>query len=168
MPQRRDGGGEEEAIVRLQVAHFQTASDSPESPLVYLEGGPGGDVFANIALSSEFLVDPWIAERDVVLFSQRGTGDSEPALGCAQYTNAVIAVEVSGASLEQGIQTTGGELVLCRNELVGAGADLAAFNSVESAHDVEALRLALELEPWNVLGVSYGTRLAQTLSLIHI
>ena len=33
--------------------------------------------------------------------------------------------------------------------------------AIESAADVEALRLALGIESWNLLGISYGTRLAQ-------
>jgi pimeloyl-ACP methyl ester carboxylesterase len=47
--------------------------------------------------------------------------------------------------------------------LTAAGADLTGYNSVEAAADVEALRLALGVEQWNLLGGSYGTRWALTL-----
>ena len=42
------------------------------------------------------------------------------------------------------------------------GINLAAYNSRENAADLNDLRLALGYETWNVWGVSYGTRLAQT------
>jgi pimeloyl-ACP methyl ester carboxylesterase len=46
--------------------------------------------------------------------------------------------------------------------LVGEGVDLTHYNSVASAADLDALRTALGYDQWNVLGASYGARLAQT------
>ena len=48
----------------------------------------------------------------------------------------------------------------CRDRLAGAGADLAAYNTTESASDVADLRIAMGIDRWNIYGVSYGTDLA--------
>ena len=50
----------------------------------------------------------------------------------------------------------------CYDGFVDEGIDLSAYNSVESAADLNDLRLALGYDEWNLLGVSYGTRLALT------
>jgi pimeloyl-ACP methyl ester carboxylesterase len=49
----------------------------------------------------------------------------------------------------------------CRDRLVAAGVDLAAYNTAEDADDIADLRRALGYERWLVYGISYGGRLAQ-------
>jgi pimeloyl-ACP methyl ester carboxylesterase len=44
--------------------------------------------------------------------------------------------------------------------LVRAGVDLAAYTVAEDAADVRDLRLALGYKTWNLIGMSYGTRVA--------
>ena len=55
----------------------------------------------------------------------------------------------------------------CRDDLVDEGVDPSRYNSVASAADVADLRMALGYDRWNLLGVSYGTRLAQTVLRTH-
>ncbi|HSJ57958.1 MAG TPA: alpha/beta fold hydrolase, partial [Anaerolineae bacterium] len=50
----------------------------------------------------------------------------------------------------------------CRERLAAAGIDLAAYQSVASAADLDELRQVLGYEAWNLYGISYGTRLALT------
>ena len=50
--------------------------------------------------------------------------------------------------------------VTCHNRLLDEGIDLTAYNTAENAADVAALREALGIESWDLLGISYGTRLA--------
>jgi pimeloyl-ACP methyl ester carboxylesterase len=50
--------------------------------------------------------------------------------------------------------------VACRQRLVREGIDLDAYNTVENAADVADLRRAMDIDEWNLYGVSYGTRLA--------
>ena len=47
----------------------------------------------------------------------------------------------------------------CHDRL-SPSADLAAFNSTESAYDLADLRAALGIKQWNVFSHSYGTDLA--------
>lgn len=46
--------------------------------------------------------------------------------------------------------------------LAAEGIDLKQYNTLTNAADLEDLRLALGYEQWNLLGSSYGTRLALT------
>jgi pimeloyl-ACP methyl ester carboxylesterase len=50
----------------------------------------------------------------------------------------------------------------CRRQALETGADLSAYNTTESAADLEDLRTALDLPEWNVMGHSYGTQLTLT------
>ena len=50
----------------------------------------------------------------------------------------------------------------CRDRLRRLGVDLSAYNSAASAADVADLRSALDIDEWNLFGISYGTRLALT------
>ena len=54
----------------------------------------------------------------------------------------------------------------CVRRLRNAGHDLAAYTTEQNTRDVEALRVALGQERWNVYGESYGTRVALTLMRI--
>ena len=48
----------------------------------------------------------------------------------------------------------------CRARLVAAGVDLDQYTTAAAAEDVEDVRRALRYQTWNLLGGSYGTRLA--------
>lgn len=135
--------------IRLHVAYFHSPNPSaPADPILYLVGGPGVSLLYDIeALFYHF--EGYLANRDVIVYDQRGTGYSVPALQCAEPTmrdNAALT---------------------CVEFYEAWGVDLEAFNSVESATDAESLRVALGIEQWNVVGVSYGTRLAQVLARDH-
>ncbi len=58
-------------------------------------------------------------------------------------------------------------LTACHDRLVDEGVNLAAYNSAANAADLNDLRLALGYDEWNVWGISYGTRLAQTVMRDH-
>lgn len=125
--------------IRLYMAYFRSHRyNAPDDPIIYLIGGPGVSALYDIALTYTHF-KPFLANRDVIVLDQRGTGYSEPTLDCDL-----------GASRA------------CRDELVALGIDLSAYNTSESAADVNDLRLALGYEQINLVGVSYGTRLALT------
>lgn len=48
----------------------------------------------------------------------------------------------------------------CHDRFVAAGIDLAMVSTPAHAADVEDLRIALGIEQWNLLGTSYGSRIA--------
>ncbi len=150
-------------MIRLHVAVFPSNNPNPApDPVVYLEGGPGGNPLEIVAL----VFDDWFAdlldERDVIIFDQRGTGLSEPVLDCPEETALGYDIldddlgrdEVSERSVEAALA--------CRNRLRAEGVNLAAYTSAENAADLADLRVALGYDEWNLYGISYGTRLALT------
>ena len=133
--------------ISLAVAIVYSSSSNPlPDPVVYLEGGPGGSPLSDI---ESWLASPILAQRNLILFDQRGTGYSDPFLGCPapedEQADAIDAAQY------------------CKDELDAAGINLSAYNSAESAADINDLRLALGIQSWNVYGISYGTRLGLTL-----
>lgn len=135
--------------IELAVMILRSTSENPEpDPVVYLEGGPGG---APIPYFDVWLDSPILAARDLILIDPRGTGYSVPFLECPELY--VIPLE---ASTEESVDA----LAACRDRLESQGIDLSAYNTVQNALDVAALRSALSLERWNLYGISYGTRVA--------
>lgn len=149
--------------VRLHVAIFHSDSDAPApDPIVYLEGGPGGDALESVPLIFAERFAPFLANHDFIMFDQRGTGYSEPSLACPEYTELAYDTLSLDVPLEEEIALTVDVLQTCHARLAAAGVNFAAYNSLENAADLAALRTALGYDEWNLYGISYGTRLAQT------
>ena len=132
--------------IQLAVARIYSSSGAPQAdPLLFLAGGPGDSALVDAAAWVDY---PIRQKRDIILLDQRGTGYSQPALHCPPMHTFD---DVEG----------------CRAQLVGAGINLSDYNSVQSAADIADLRVALGYQSWNLLGVSYGTRLALTIMRDH-
>ncbi|MGI8688198.1 MAG: alpha/beta fold hydrolase [Thermomicrobiales bacterium] len=142
--------------IRLAATRFKATGQYPApEPIVYLEGGPG---IAAIGTSTAAFAARFTASRDFVIFDQRGTGRSEPSLACSELQSQ-SSLNVSLADSEQ---QRIDQLFQCRDRLVGTGINLSAYTTDQSAADVNDLRIALGYDNLDLLGVSYGTRLALT------
>jgi pimeloyl-ACP methyl ester carboxylesterase len=108
-------------------------------------------------------LDAVLAQRDLVLFDQRGTGYSQPRLDCPERSAVTPALLDGSLSEEQARAAIVEAFRRCRVRLIAQGIDLSAYNSAASAADLNDLRLALGYEKLNLYAVSYGTRLALTL-----
>lgn len=152
--------------LHLAVAIFRHPDGDPEpDPIIYLEGGPGGSALEYISLTFRTRFEPYFAaNRDLILFDQRGVGVSEPALDCPEYTELGVELldnEIDGKVLTDAemYDLSNQYLMDCMQELAQT-VDLAQYNTNASAADVEDLRRALGYEQVNLWGISYGTRLA--------
>lgn len=140
--------------IELAVAILASHSDHPRAdPVLYLEGGPGG---GSLFGTEDWLSSPLRAERQIILFDQRGTGYSWPNLGCPELDEVDEAANAERTPFLAALAD-------CRERLEELGVDLAAYHSAASAQDVSDLRRVLGVAEWNLLGISYGTRLALTL-----
>ncbi len=152
--------------IRLAVAIFRYPDGAPEpDPIIYLEGGPGGSPLEIRAPNFDAYFGPiFAANRDIILFDQRGVGFSEPALDCPAFTELYLDLldfEVDGELLTaQEILDRKVEAFMACAEDLSMVADLSAYNTVANAADVNDLRLALGYDQVNLYGSSYGTRLA--------
>jgi len=151
--------------IRLAVAIFRHPDGAPEpDPIIYLEGGPGGSPLEIRAPNFAYFGPIFAANRDIILFDQRGVGFSEPALDCPALTELYLDLldfEADGELLTaQEILDRKVEAFMACAEDLSAVADLSAYNTVANAADVNDLRLALGYDQVNLYGSSYGTRLA--------
>ncbi len=136
--------------IQVYVAVFKSQSQHPApDPVVYLVGGPGGYYLVDILYQFNRLVKPFLSSRDFILFDQRGTGSSKPALECPDISL------LSSWNYEGNPQ-----VIACRDRLLKQGINLAAYRSAQSAADLNDLRQMLGYTSWNLVGESYGTHLA--------
>jgi pimeloyl-ACP methyl ester carboxylesterase len=149
------------AIVKAEVA------PTPADPIIYLDGGPGGESLEPLQFSFDSVFEPFARDRDLVFFDQRGVGLSEPSLECVEdldLTYELLAVDLPNS---QFLERQYAAIQQCHDRLVDQGIDLSQYNSATNAADVADIRIALGYDEVNLLGVSYGTRLAQTVMRDH-
>src|SRR4029079_12404938 len=136
----------------------RSSSATPgREPLVIPEGGPG---YSGLDSARYFSRTALVADGDVVLTNQRGTGIAEPSLNCPEKEEAVERNLGRAADFATELDDFRSALTTCRARLVAAGVTLDAYDTEENAADFVALRKALAIERWSVLGVSYGSRVA--------
>lgn len=161
VPADRDGDPAD--TIRLAVAVYHSTSETPApDPVVFLHGGPGGEAIEWIALSYDGFVTPILQERDLLVFDQRGTGLSKPKLDCWEFIILYLRNLEQSLTDEERTALYTDALLMCRDRLLDGGVNLAAYTSAASAADVKDIVTALGYEQVNLYGVSYGTRLAQT------
>jgi pimeloyl-ACP methyl ester carboxylesterase len=149
-PQRGD--------VTLPVAIIRSAAPDPlPDPIIWFAGGPGGPG----RLIARRIMDLNVGgRRDVILFDQRGTGQSTPSLDCPEQVEVVW--QAFGAARDPQAEADGFReaLASCRKRLVSEGVDLDAYDTPTTTDDVADLRTALGIKRWNLWGGSYGTLVA--------
>lgn len=153
--------------VELPVVVFAAQGTAADDAVVYLEGGPGGNAVEALQFGFNSLVAPFNEARDFIVFDQRGAGLSDPVLDCPETDEATIEAYENALDIEGEEALFVDAISDCRSRLGDDGIDLTAYHSVYSAIDTEAIRQLLGYEPWNVLGISYGTRLGQTLMRMY-
>ena len=149
--------------LELAVAIFRQSHEGESgTPLVFLDGGPGGNTLKTIPFAFDQGLAALAEGRDLIVFDQRGVGYSNPALDCPEFTDLTFELLNRIIPDTEALDLSLSATQECRDRLAGEGIDLALFDSTANAADVDRLRAALGYEQWDLLGVSYGTRLAQT------
>lgn len=117
-------------------------------PIYYLAGGPGQSARSLLPIQ-RFLLRDLHRHHDLIFLDQRGTGDSHP-LDC-DFSQLDPFADLSQ-------QTIADAYAECLEQL---DADVRHYGTREAARDLEALRAHLNHDQINLLGTSYGTRVAQ-------
>ena len=97
--------------------------------------------------------------RTAYVVDRRGTGLSNPHLECPEVTAAAPAILALSSRDPDAAAALDAAVRACRARLTAAGIDVAAYGLRESALDIEALRGALGVDPWNVIGFGSASRL---------
>ena len=147
--------------IDLKLAILKSDSAVPAQDLVvYLAGGPGQSAIQTYPdLAPAFA--PLRKHHDILLLDQRGTGDSHP-LKCPALEKLMKKDVDTQPSIEQRVQWLGE----CAQE-VGKTADPRYYATSDAVADLEAVRDALGAPKLDLVGVSYGTRMAQHYAAAH-
>lgn len=150
-PARPDGV---KVDIHYLVVPALARNKQPDAVLL-LAGGPGQSA---IGVAAHVL--PRLSRlnnrRDLVFIDQRGTGRSAP-LACADDTKLPVAEQLDPAAQMR-------RLDACRAQLealpYGQNGGLRFFTTMIAMQDMDAVREALGVPQWNLVGASYGTRAA--------
>ena len=144
-------------LIELVFVRLKSTSDKPGYPTVYLDGGPGSSA-TNIASVPDYMraFQKLREVGDVILLDQRGVGRSRPNLNLLSQESLPTDVFADRAVA---LKTFKERAKKAADHFRSKGIDILAYNSVESANDVDDLRKALGAEKLNLVGFSYGTHL---------
>jgi pimeloyl-ACP methyl ester carboxylesterase len=133
--------------IRLKVVVLPGArrGENPD-PLFYLAGGPGQGA-AQDASTIRQMFRPVLADRDIVLVDQRGTGESN-SLACEPKEGETLASDLDAATR------------LLRGCMERFDADLRLYTTPIAMDDLNQVRESLGYSRINLYGASYGTRAA--------
>lgn len=140
--------------ITLAIAWVPARGEAEPDPMFMLAGGPGQS-----ALESYPGIAPAFAEvrrkRHLILVDQRGTGGS----------HRLVCKDASGRSAvmdEEAQDLASARTFAARCALdLGKTSDLARYTTTDAIQDLDAVRAAIGAGQINLMGISYGTRVAQ-------
>lgn len=150
VPQHHDDP--EAGEIQLAVLVRRSTASKPGPPIFYLNGIPE----SAIDVAGDEHWDDYLALGDLVFFDQRGSGRSDPTL---RWERPPYRAEVFLSERAAALQNLLDTVAVIRTFTALRGVDLAAFNTRESACDVDLLRRALGYEKIRLVGHSGGTHL---------
>lgn len=147
-------------LLRLAFAKLEATGQNNKNPLLFLDGGPGGRTLLSRNIR-HFSAHPFREEHDIYLLDFRGIGYSEPQV-CPGFENQLLLTITQNLSPEQSRQLGNDIFFECFESLINNGLDMNQFSTATVVRDLEVFRNALGIAQWNLWGISYGTRVAQT------
>jgi pimeloyl-ACP methyl ester carboxylesterase len=151
---RTNGGNDS---IQLAFIRFKSTNPQPGNPIVYLAGGPGGSGI-NTARGRRFeLFMKLRGVADVIVFDQRGTGLSENLPDCPYSAEFELGRAIDKPEY---IQKTTAMISRCLEFWKNKQINLQAYNTTESARDIDELRKVLNADKISLWGISYGSHLA--------
>ncbi|HLT44761.1 MAG TPA: alpha/beta hydrolase [Luteimonas sp.] len=140
--------------ISLAIALVPAKGMAEPDPIYMISGGPGQSAIETFPMLSEAFADVR-RNRHVVLVDARGTGGSNP-LHCPGFSDEAAF----GAGAQDDTATLVRLTEACRDEL-SQRADLRFYGTGDHVRDLDLVRRKLGVERINLVGVSYGTRVAQ-------
>ena len=136
--------------------------DPRKNITLYTTGGPGYSTTLNI--DSISYNSGWLAYGGFIAFDQRGTKRAKPCLDCMEVASAIKRSYREGKNKDSLVLAA---VKQCRTNFIQQGIDLSAYNTIESAEDINDLRLALNIDSLNLVGISYSGGLMLTMARNH-
>lgn len=141
--------------IHLRLALLPAGEAADDDFLVLLAGGPGQSAVESWPQVAAALA-PSARRRHVLLLDQRGTGGSSP-LDCPELSDDELHLDPARAA---------GLARACLARLQ-ATTDVRQYTTTAAVADLEAVRQALGAPRLDLVGISYGTRVAQQYARAH-
>ncbi|MBC7991340.1 MAG: alpha/beta fold hydrolase [Luteimonas sp.] len=140
--------------IDLAIALVPAKGQAELDPIVMIAGGPGQSALESYPLVHAAFSDAR-RTRNVLLIDARGTGGSHP-LKCEDAEGNSAVMEDGDSSPESARAFA----VRCRDAL-SKTSDLRYYTTTDHIRDLDLVRDKLGVDRLNLVGVSYGTRVAQ-------
>ncbi|RZA22367.1 MAG: alpha/beta fold hydrolase [Lysobacteraceae bacterium] len=144
--------------IALNIAWVKASKqgDAAPDPVFFLAGGPGQAAVATYP-AMDPVFDEVRKQRHVILVDQRGTGESN-LLSCAADPD-----DADAEPSPEAMQAAAAECVATLSKK----ADLRHYTTTDAIADLDDVRKAIGAAQVNLVGVSYGTRVAQQYAMRH-
>lgn len=142
--------------IPLPLIRILSTGDEPKEPVFWLSGGPGQTNLRS------FHIDYFIGTHDHVMVGYRGV-DGEVSLDCPEINE--ILEEGGDILTEEVIDTIENAYGACAGRLQRAGVDINGYTPIDVVDDLEDARKALGYSAINLVGESFGTRIAYLYAL---
>lgn len=146
--------------ITLAIAWLPARGLAEDDPIFMIAGGPGQSALESYPQGARAFADVR-RSRHVVLVDARGTGGSHP-LKCEGADGDNAFVDANDASPEGAAAFA----VRCRDAL-SKTTDLRFYGTADHVRDLDLVRERLGAERINLVGISYGTRVAQQYAARH-
>ncbi len=147
-------------MIRLPVYIFRSRSENPSpDPIIYTVGGPGNSTMSSAPYMNYYR---YLDNRDFILFEQRGTQYAEPHLDCPEWSVALSSMS-EGVSEKSSDSLLAAAALNCRRKWTTRGVDLNQYHTTQIAADLVDLVHVLGIKQYNLLTLSYSTKIAQVL-----
>ncbi|MHA7057831.1 alpha/beta fold hydrolase [Aquimarina sp. M1] len=147
--------------IKLPVYIFKSRSKNPKpDPILYTVGGPG---YTSMRASQYMEYYKYLDDRDFILFEQRGTQYAKPSLDCPEWSSAIYKSNLPSFDSQNYDSIFEEAATKCKEKLVKKGIDLNRYNTNEVAADIDDLIQVLKIKEYNLLTMSYSTKIGQVL-----
>ena len=139
------------ATIKLPFIYVESSNPARQpDPVLFTGGGPGlSSLHPVTSIDRRSL----LRDRDHIAFEQRGTHFAQPNLECEGLGQSIQRAYLDHASVDEVVAAA---ISQCRTKLTQQGIDLSAYNTDESAADIEDLRRLLHIDSLNLMGISYS------------
>ena len=160
VPERRDVPASRSITVRVAVLYASEEGRQPD-PFVFLMGGQG----QGYSVLNQLAALPDLIQRDVITLEQRGVQLAKPFFGCPSVDGGLSGIDQNLVS--QPSSDDPAEIRRCKAEIEKAGIDKNGYDTAASADDLWDVKQLLGIDQWNIFGVSYGGRTAESFLRKH-
>ncbi len=147
--------------IQIPIYIFKSRNPNPKpDPIIYTVGGPGSTTMPSAQYMNSY---EYLDDRDFILVEQRGNFYAKPHLDCPEWSMALHTINLPDYNAHEADALLAEAAKSCRERLTQKGIDLNEYNTNEIAADINDLVNVLGIQEYNLLTISYSTKIAQVL-----